>query len=112
MAIPKKGSRKISIDGITYRWSIRANPTYSEANEWSNLKATVELYDSPASVLSIDFMVPRNDSWISNGKVKVTPADICICINQSISLGWDSSAKGDNHFLEYNPYNKPLKQDK
>jgi hypothetical protein len=112
MAIPTKGSRRISVDGITYRWSIRNSPTYSEANEWSNLKAAVELYESPASVLSIDFMVPRNDSWLSKNVIQVTPEDISVCICKSISLGWDSSAKGVNHKLEYNPYNKPFKQDK
>lgn len=32
VAIPKKGSRLISVDGTAYRWRIRHKPTYSQGN--------------------------------------------------------------------------------
>tara|TARA_R100001244_G_scaffold15162_4_gene16888 strand:+ start:16919 stop:17314 length:396 start_codon:yes stop_codon:yes gene_type:complete len=105
MAIPKKGSRKIEVDGISYRWLIRSKPTYSQANEWSNLKAVVELLEKPASKLSIDFTVPRSDSWLTDSKVSISPKDISACIIKSIKLGWDASGN-ENFDIEYVPHNK------
>ena len=110
MAIPKKGSRKIEVNGIVYRWAIRSKPTYSQANEWSNLKAVVELFDNPVSKLSIDFTVPRNDSWLSNNNVNISPKDISACILKSLKLGWVAT-KSDNFNLEYAPHNKQIKRD-
>jgi len=111
MAIPKKGSRKIEVGGIVYRWSIRKKPTYCQGNEWTNLKAVVELFENPVSILSIDFMNYRNDSWLTDTKVNISPIDISDCILKSINLGWVASNSGD-YQIESEPHNKPLKQDK
>lgn len=101
MTLPRKGSRKIVVGGEEYRWAVRRRPTYCEANECGNLTAAVELYDSPKSVLLIDFPFPRPDSWKSPMKLgmsvtdrSVTPATIAKCIREAIGNGWDPRASG------------------
>jgi len=100
MALAKKGTRKIEVDGICYRWVIRRKPTYSEALEWSNLKAAVELYDKPASILSIDFLCPRNDSWLERHNNKVTPKHIVFAVLEAIASGWKPQSN-INHEIQH-----------
>ena len=59
MSIPKKGSRKIVVNSIEYRWSIRKKPTYGQAvdNLNSGLIAAVELYLNAGSTLPINHSV-------------------------------------------------------
>ena len=101
MTLPRKGTRKIVVGGDKYRWAVRRRPTYCEANEWGNLTAAVELYDSPKSVLLIEFPFPRPDSWTSPMSLgmsvadrSVTPAMIAKCIKEAIGNGWDPKVSG------------------
>ncbi|WP_444905024.1 hypothetical protein ACJJIU_10020 [Microbulbifer sp. CnH-101-E] len=102
MSIPKKGSRKIEVEGKAFRWTIRKKPTYSQATSPDHgLKAAVEKYENPASILNINFQVPRNDSWESLGKVEIGPRHIAQCIKEALSSGWDPDAKAVNHEVNH-----------
>ena len=35
MALVRKGSRQIVVDGTAYRWRLRGRPTYSQGLAWS-----------------------------------------------------------------------------
>ena len=94
MSIPKKGSRKINVNGTEYRWSIRKKPSYGQAINESNLTAAVELYDNPCSTLIITFPFLRPDSWISPSKKQVTPSDIKDLIEKALSKGWTPALNG------------------
>jgi hypothetical protein len=50
VAMPGKGSRLITVDGIRYRWLIRRRPTYSQAICGAPMTVAVELAEQPASV--------------------------------------------------------------
>ncbi|KZN45845.1 hypothetical protein N474_25340 [Pseudoalteromonas luteoviolacea CPMOR-2] len=75
MAIPKKGSRKIVVDSVEYRWTIRSKPTYSQGAFGNNMTAA-ELAEKSGAVLSIAFLWGRCDNWIGNLELPVTPKDI------------------------------------
>lgn len=94
MTLPRKGSRKLRVDGENYRWTIRRRPTYCEANEWSKLSAAVELFDQPTSVLLIEFPFFRPDSWVSMDGGQVTPAMIEESIRDAIRDGWNPRTPG------------------
>lgn len=94
MAISKKGSRKIVVDNITYRWTIRSKPTYSQGAFEDNMTAAAELYDNPGTVLSITFPWVRCDNWIENPKVPVTPKDIEKSIRGALKKGWKPENRG------------------
>ncbi|MFJ6184806.1 hypothetical protein [Streptomyces sp. NPDC092295] len=42
MALNKKGSRRITVDGIEYRWRIRRKPSYMQGLCWTPLTYAVE----------------------------------------------------------------------
>lgn len=88
MAIPKKGSRKIVVNSIEYRWTIRSKPTYGQDAFGDDMTADVELAASPGQVLSITFPWMRCDNWIGNPEVPVTPKDIEACIKGALQRGW------------------------
>lgn len=94
MAIPKKGSRRIIVDGIEYRWTIRSKPTYSQGAFGDNLTAAVELLSNPGVVLSVTFPWIRCDSWIGNPEKPVTPKDIALCIRAALESGWQPDGQG------------------
>jgi hypothetical protein len=94
MAIPKKGSRRINVDAIEYRWTIRSKPTYCQGAFGNDMTAAVELADSPRSTLSITFPWMRCDNWIGNPEIPVTPKDIESSIKAAISQGWKPDSKG------------------
>ncbi|MCX6368936.1 MAG: hypothetical protein NTX57_19820 [Armatimonadetes bacterium] len=63
MAIPKRGSRRIVVDGVAYRWKVRHEP--ADSNLSQHLWAGVAL-ESGGPVLQVDFGGPRPD-W-NNGE--------------------------------------------
>ncbi len=100
MGIPKKGSRKISVDGIEFRWKIRKKPSYGQAIDESNLTAAIELYDSPRTTLIVTFPFTRPDSWISPSNDSVKPSDIKDSIIQAIQKGWNPKSGSSTFHLE------------
>ena len=107
MALPTKGSRKIVVDGVEYRWAIRRKPTYFEATNQAGLRAAVELHENPVSVLTIDFGFARNDNWLNDSKVEVRPRHIQEAIQQALASGWEPGTKSKNHELQYNQREQP-----
>jgi len=94
MTIPKKGSRKIVVDNVEYRWRIRSNPTYTQGAFGDNMTAAVELYQEPKSVLIISFPWMRCDNWLGDPISPVTPKHIEASIRQAIIEGWQPNIKG------------------
>lgn len=62
--------------------------------------ATVELYDKPASVLTILFDCRRNDNWLEETKHEVTPVHISEAVSLAIFEGWNLEQYGENHQIE------------
>lgn len=94
MAIPKKGSRKIVVDGIEYRWRIRWKPSYGQGIGESNLTAVVELYENPQSTLVITFPWLRLDALVGVAEETVMPKMIKNCIKNALAQGWNPNKKG------------------
>ncbi|SCG38268.1 hypothetical protein [Micromonospora coxensis] len=88
MAIPKKGSRLISVDGITYRWRIRPKPTYSQGLAETTLTYAVELEQAPGSVLVVTTDSPRPDNWIVPSGKAVRPTGVADTIRAALRQGW------------------------
>lgn len=95
MAIPKKGSRKITVDGTDYRWTIRRKPTCPKTLCEENVLAAVELYDKPRSVLSIKFPWVRYDNRFGIAEQPVTPKHIEQCIKRALAEGWQPEKTGN-----------------
>ncbi|GAA4188623.1 hypothetical protein GCM10022252_24200 [Streptosporangium oxazolinicum] len=94
MAIPKKGSRLISVDGTAYRWRIRHKPTYSQGNSWGPLTYAVELADRRGRVLLVELPCSRPDAWLGERTMTVRPTLVAATIRRALERGWDPSQAG------------------
>jgi hypothetical protein len=96
MAIPKKGSRKINVDGRDFLWRVRSKPTYSQALGWANMTISVTLANQlGASTLMIHANFSRPDAWIPDpDTVPITPAMVAHSIKQALRDGWAPTQSG------------------
>ncbi|MDP9841533.1 hypothetical protein [Streptosporangium lutulentum] len=94
MAIPKKGSRLISVDGTAYRWRIRHKPTYCQGNGWGSLTYAVEPAGRRGRVLLVELPCSRSDAWLGERTMTVRPALVAATIRRALDRGWDPSQAG------------------
>ena len=90
MAIPKKGSRSIHVDGVDYRWLIRRKPAYAQ----SYLHIAIEAKNNPGATLLIQSERPHPEHWDTEEIIPVTPSDIEGWINSAIEAGWEPGVPG------------------
>ncbi|WP_086933395.1 hypothetical protein [Agarilytica rhodophyticola] len=100
MSLPRKGSRVINVEGISYRWLVRARPTYTQACQDGYMVAAVEQENVKGSTLSIKFKWQRPDVAINIHPNSVTPKLVESCIKSAISEGWRRSEPGPTFVYE------------
>jgi hypothetical protein len=88
MAIPRKGSRLITVDGTVYRWAVRAEPTYRQGLSWGPLTFAVEHAEAAGQVLSVKTRSPRLDNWLDLPGVPVTPLTVEQSVRAALAVGW------------------------
>src|SRR5262245_18863619 len=103
---PRRGSRRITVDGATYRWQVRRKPTYCQAMGFTPLSFSVELaVDEARTVLVVETEALRPDSVLGASvrspaqKVAaaadtVAPASVAHCIRDAIASGWNPAQAG------------------
>jgi hypothetical protein len=103
MAITKRGSRRIVVDGARYRWTVRRKPSYSQALVESSLTFAVELETANGSVLVVDTGTARPDNWLKAPTSVVTPKLVEHSVRAAIAKGWRPAVKGKPHVLRVQP---------
>src|SRR5579862_9144893 len=96
MAIPKKGSRRIVVDGVTYRWRIRKRGPIGQVDYTSRMSMAVEREGCKGAVLELSLPHPRS-TWIASGPWEVLPSHVARYIRGAIQAGWQSDVAG-KHF--------------
>ncbi|MEH0829250.1 MULTISPECIES: hypothetical protein [unclassified Micromonospora] len=95
MALNKRGSRPIVVDGNRYRWLVRRKPTYSQGLTWSPLSFAVERADLPdCATLVVQLASPRPDNWINAAASPVLPSVVASAIRQALERGWQPERPG------------------
>jgi len=95
MAIPKTGSRPISVDGVEYRWLIRRKATYGQSDYGvGRIHVAVEHAKAPGTTLVLFTDRPHPKDWATREVHPVTPSDVANWIRKAIELGWVPTAKG------------------
>lgn len=94
MALARKGSRRIAVDGLEFRWLVRRKPTYCQARGWSPLTFIAELADKSGArlVVALPYAHPRN--WLNLPSASVRPATVAAAIRQALSAGWQPHRPG------------------
>ena len=100
MAILKKGSRKIVVEEIKYRWNMRRKPTHAQADYSCSVSAAVELLENPGSVLHITF-TGNNYNYDHGTEFPVTPKDVEASIKSALNKGWQPEKSGATFEFSY-----------
>lgn len=94
MALPKKGSRRITVEGRAFRWSIRPKPTYAQGAFASPMAFAVEAAERPGRALHVKLALPRPDNWLEQTTSPVTPSDVEKFIRRALAAGWNPQEPG------------------
>jgi len=94
MALPRRGSRRIAVDGLVFRWLVRRRPTYCQALGWSPLTFVAELADEPGAqlVVALPYAHPGNRLGLPSASVR--PATAAAALRQALSAGWQPRRPG------------------
>ncbi|MEV1286249.1 hypothetical protein [Micromonospora sp. NPDC049679] len=90
MALPRKGSRPITVDGVDYRWMVRRRPTVHPAP----LSFVVERADEPGALLvvSLPWAHPRPGQGLPAEVVR--PGIVASAITTALGRGWRPAQPG------------------
>ncbi|MFD5417557.1 hypothetical protein ACFWJT_05960 [Streptomyces sp. NPDC127069] len=100
MALVKKGSRLITVDGTTYRWRLRGRPTYDQGLVVSPLTYAVEHARTPGTTLVITTNQPHPSNWFGAAGRPVLPAQVADSIRTALADGWAPENPGSPFHLD------------
>ncbi|MGW5638612.1 hypothetical protein [Streptomyces sp. NPDC003832] len=94
MALVKKGSRLITVDGTTYRWRLRGRPTYDQGLVRSPLTYAVEHADASGTTLLVTTNQPHLSNWFGTQGGPILPGQVADSIRTALSDGWTPEDPG------------------
>lgn len=95
MAIPKKGTRAITVGEDQYRWLIRRKATYGQSVYGiGRIRVAIQHAETPGTTLSIITDRKHPHDIKTKSVIPVTPSDISNWIKQALELNWKPSQKG------------------
>ncbi|WP_392958328.1 hypothetical protein [Streptomyces sp. LN245] len=100
MALVKKGSRLIDVDGTVYRWRLRGRPTYDQGLVWSPLTYAVEYADTPGTTLVVTTNQPHPSNWFGTQGSPILPSEVAAAIRAALTGGWTPARPGSPFHLD------------
>ncbi|WP_405624573.1 hypothetical protein [Streptomyces sp. NBC_01396] len=100
MALVRKGSRRIVVDGTAYRWRVRGRPTYFQGLAWSPCTFAVEHADTPGMTLVVTTNQPHTSNWFECEATPVLPSGVAPAIRLALREGWNPTAPGSPFLLD------------
>ena len=103
MAVARKGTRKITVDGKVFVWKLTFN--WEEFEQL--MLVTVELLASPASKLLV-YPIRLSVNFVDfNRGEPITPKTVESFIRQGLSKGWQPQVRGPAFVLGRKSVKKP-----
>ncbi|MGW1991920.1 hypothetical protein [Embleya sp. NPDC001921] len=101
MALAKKGSRRITVDGVEYRWCLRRRPTWEQDMCHSPATYAVECAATPGTTLLVTTNLRHPSSvWGRESPGSVLPSDVAANIRLARSGGWAPESPGSPFHLD------------
>ncbi|MFG2036476.1 hypothetical protein [Dactylosporangium sp. NPDC048998] len=94
MTLNRKGSRRIVVDGVEYRWTVRHRPTYSQANGWTPLTFVVQADSGRGAVLVVSSALAHPHNWLGLSAGAVRPALVAEAVRRAVAAGWRPEQAG------------------
>ncbi len=99
MAMPRKGSRLFTLDGVVYRWRVRDDLAYNGRGTML-LTFLVERAENPGAVLRVHL---PNSWWsesVGEQPVAIRPALVRACLRRALGKGWPADKPGPPFTLD------------
>lgn len=101
MAIPKRGSRNIVVNGDPYRWYVRRKPSHAQADFFTGMGLAVERADVKGAVLVVELPQPHPGIWSGYPAERpVVPVDVEAYIQTALARGWQPGKPGKTFALD------------
>ncbi|MEU8434735.1 hypothetical protein AB0F18_17800 [Streptomyces sp. NPDC029216] len=100
MALVKRGSRLINVDGTTYRWRLRERPTYDQGLVRSPLTYAVEHAHAAGTTLVVTTNQPHPSNWFGTQGSPILPAQVADSIRAALADGWTPESRGSPFHLD------------
>ncbi|OIJ87916.1 hypothetical protein BIV25_37475 [Streptomyces sp. MUSC 14] len=100
MALARKGSRRIVVDGTNYRWRLRRRPTYDQGLCRSPCTYAVEHAENPGTTLVVTTDQPHPGNWLDRPGSPVLPSDVADAIAAALRCGWVPTRAGSPFHLD------------
>ena len=96
MAVRKKGSRRIVVDGVEYLWRVPRRPSSGAWDGNSGFTVTVQRADRTGSVLALcsKHQHPIMARMWGSTVVSVLPSQVAAAIRQALVAGWQPGELG------------------
>lgn len=101
MALTKRGSRRIVVDGTAYRWMVRGRPTYMQALVQTTLCFAVQNAECPGTTLVVNTGQPHPSNWFDLPATAVCPRQVATSIQVARAQGWSSEEPGSPFMLDF-----------
>ncbi|MET9153254.1 hypothetical protein ABZX82_18565 [Streptomyces griseoflavus] len=101
MALVRKGSRRIVVDGTAYRWRLRGRPTYSQGLVRSPCTFAVERADTRGATLLVTTDQPHPSNWMGREAEPVRPSRVAAAVRLALRDGWTPTAPGSAFHLDH-----------
>jgi len=98
MAMPKKGTRSITVDGVDYRWRVSRR----ETDPPTPAVVVIERAGAAGSVAAVELPYLKFDPWLYLGDPSprpspmletVSPADVEQYIRRALQAGWNPESQ-------------------
>ena len=100
MALVRKGSRRIVVDGTAYRWRLRGRPTFLQGLARSPCTFAVERADTPGATLVVTTDQPHPSNWMGCDAEPVRPSSVAAAVRLALGEGWTPTAPGSAFHLD------------
>ncbi|SNT29714.1 hypothetical protein SAMN05421812_104326 [Asanoa hainanensis] len=94
MTLAVKGSRRITVDGVSYRWLVRGRPTYCQGLGWTPLTFVVGHAERTGAVLVASMPCAHPSNWIGLPSQPVLPGTVASCVRRAVTDGWQPGQPG------------------
>ena len=100
MAIPKRGSRNIVVNGEPYRWYMRRKPSYGQGLCEGFMSFAIEHADVNGSTLLVTLPQYHPRNWMGAEIVSIIPANVEAYIQTALARGWQPQKPGKTFALD------------
>lgn len=100
VALSKRGSRRIEVDGVAYRWRLRGRPTEGQRRGHTPLIVAIAAEVGPGPALIVRHFLAHPGNTVGRHAEAVTPREVAALIREGIRAGWEPARPGPAFELE------------